>query len=153
MRPAPGPARRILIALVMASNIGGTATLIGDPPNLIIASRGDLSFNDFLIHLTPFIAVAFVAFVLLSRWLFRESFSYDPARVEAIMRIDERRAIRDQPFCVAAWQCSLWSFSGSFSARPSMSRRAWWPCSAPACSSWCPGRQPPTTWQRSSGRP
>ncbi|MET0712050.1 MAG: SLC13 family permease, partial [Jiangellaceae bacterium] len=84
-----------LIALVMASNIGGTATLIGDPPNLIIASRGDLTFNDFLIHLTPFIAVAFVAFVLLSRWLFRESFSYDPARVEAIMRIDERRAIRD----------------------------------------------------------
>ena len=84
-----------LIALVMASNIGGTATLIGDPPNLIIASRGDLSFNDFLIHLTPFIVVAFVAFVLLSRWLFRESFSYDPERVEAIMRIDERRAIRD----------------------------------------------------------
>jgi Na+/H+ antiporter NhaD/arsenite permease-like protein len=84
-----------LIALVMASNIGGTATLIGDPPNLIIASRGDLSFNDFLIHLTPFIVIAFAAFVLLSRWLFRESFSYDPERVEAIMRIDQRRAIRD----------------------------------------------------------
>jgi len=84
-----------LIALVMASNIGGTATLIGDPPNLIIASKGDLSFNDFLIHLTPFIVIAFAAFVLLSRWLFRESFSYDLERVEAIMRIDERRAIRD----------------------------------------------------------
>ncbi|MET0914787.1 MAG: SLC13 family permease, partial [Jiangellaceae bacterium] len=84
-----------LIALVMASNIGGTATLIGDPPNLIIASRGDLTFNDFLIHLTPFIVIAFAAFVLLSRWLFRESFSYDSERVEAIMRIDQRRAIRD----------------------------------------------------------
>jgi Na+/H+ antiporter NhaD/arsenite permease-like protein len=84
-----------LIALVMASNIGGTATLIGDPPNLIIASKGNLSFNDFLIHLTPFIVAAFAAFVLLSRWLFREAFTYDTDRVEAIMRIDERRAIRD----------------------------------------------------------
>jgi Na+/H+ antiporter NhaD/arsenite permease-like protein len=85
-----------LIALVMASNIGGTATLIGDPPNLIIASKGNLSFNDFLIHLTPFIVAAFAAFVLLSRWLFRDAFTYDPDRVEAIMRIDERRAIRDR---------------------------------------------------------
>ena len=89
-----------LIALVMASNIGGTATLIGDPPNLIIASRGNLSFNDFLIHLTPFIVVAFAAFVLLSRWLFRDSFTYDPDRVEAIMRIDERRAIRDRALLI-----------------------------------------------------
>jgi len=86
-----------LIALVMASNIGGTATLIGDPPNLIIASRGDLSFNDFLINLTPLIVIAFLAFVLLSRWLFRRSFTYDPERAEAVMRIDERRAIRDPP--------------------------------------------------------
>ena len=37
----------------MASNIGGTATLIGNPPNIIIASRAGLSFNDFLINLTP----------------------------------------------------------------------------------------------------
>src|SRR5688572_23232006 len=40
-----------LIAEVMASNIGGTATLVGDPPNIIIASRAGLSFNDFLVHL------------------------------------------------------------------------------------------------------
>jgi len=90
VRPEP-----FLIALVMASNIGGTATLIGDPPNIIIASRGDLSFNDFLVNLAPFVVIAFVVFVLLSRWLFRASFTYNPDRVEAIMRIDERRAIRD----------------------------------------------------------
>jgi Na+/H+ antiporter NhaD/arsenite permease-like protein len=42
-----------LLAEVFASNIGGTATLIGDPPNIIIASRGGLSFNDFLIDLAP----------------------------------------------------------------------------------------------------
>ncbi|WP_404819040.1 SLC13 family permease [Streptomyces phaeolivaceus] len=42
-----------LIAEVMACNIGGAATLIGDPPNIMIGSRADLSFNDFLIHMTP----------------------------------------------------------------------------------------------------
>jgi Na+/H+ antiporter NhaD/arsenite permease-like protein len=84
-----------LIAEVMASNIGGTATLIGDPPNIIIASRADLSFNDFLANLAPFIVVAFVVFLLLARWLFRRSFTYDPERAEAVMEIDERRAIRD----------------------------------------------------------
>jgi len=84
-----------LIAEVMASNIGGTATLIGDPPNIIIASRADLSFNDFLVNLAPFIVVVFVVFLLLARWLFRHSFTYDPERARAVMEIDERRAIRD----------------------------------------------------------
>ncbi len=60
-----------LIAEVFASNIGGAATLVGDPPNIIIASRGDLSFNDFLIHMTPIIAVLMVVFCVLCRWLFR----------------------------------------------------------------------------------
>ena len=44
-----------LIAEVMASNIGGAATLIGDPPNIIIASRSGLTFNDFLVHMTPLV--------------------------------------------------------------------------------------------------
>jgi Na+/H+ antiporter NhaD/arsenite permease-like protein len=51
----------------MASNIGGTATLVGDPPNIIIASRADLSFNDFLVHLAPFVIVLTAAFCLLCR--------------------------------------------------------------------------------------
>src|SRR4051794_11756018 len=42
-----------LIAEALASNIGGMATLVGDPPNIIIGSRADLSFNDFLLHLGP----------------------------------------------------------------------------------------------------
>ncbi|HMG29653.1 MAG TPA: ArsB/NhaD family transporter [Jiangellaceae bacterium] len=84
-----------LIAEVMASNIGGTATLIGDPPNIIIASRADLSFNDFLVNLAPFVVVAFAVFLVLARWLFRRSFTYDPERARAVMEMDERRAIRD----------------------------------------------------------
>ncbi|MDQ3663961.1 MAG: ArsB/NhaD family transporter [Actinomycetota bacterium] len=84
-----------LIALAMASNIGGTATLIGDPPNIIIASRSGLSFNDFLLNLGPLVVVLMGVFLVLIRWLFRSSFSYDAERAAAVMTLDERRAIRD----------------------------------------------------------
>jgi Na+/H+ antiporter NhaD/arsenite permease-like protein len=84
-----------LIAEVMASNIGGTATLVGDPPNIIIASRGGLSFNDFLIHLAPLIVVLMVVFCLLCRWLFRSAFTYDPDRAAEVMALEEREAITD----------------------------------------------------------
>ncbi|HEU5158148.1 MAG TPA: ArsB/NhaD family transporter [Streptosporangiaceae bacterium] len=84
-----------LIAEVMASNIGGTATLVGDPPNIIIASRGGLSFNDFLVHLAPLIVVLMVVFCLLCRWLFRSAFTYDPDRAAEVMDLVEREAITD----------------------------------------------------------
>ena len=57
--------------LAFASNIGATATLIGDPPNITIASRADLSFNDFRIHLTPIIVVLLAAFIGLCWLMFR----------------------------------------------------------------------------------
>ncbi len=84
-----------LIAEAMASNIGGMATLIGDPPNIIIASRSGLSFNDFLLNLGPLAVVLMGVFLVLIRWLFRSSFSYDAERAAAVMTLDERRAIRD----------------------------------------------------------
>ena len=91
---APVP---FLIAEALASNIGGTATLIGDPPNIIIASRGGLTFNDFLLNLTPIIVVLMVVFIGLCRMLFRSAFTYDPDRVAALMALDEREVIRDRP--------------------------------------------------------
>ena len=84
-----------LIAEVMASNIGGTATLVGDPPNIIIASRGGLSFNDFLVHLLPWVVFLMIVFCLMCRWLFRSAFSFDPDRVELVMSLNEREAIKD----------------------------------------------------------
>ncbi|GAA2113271.1 ArsB/NhaD family transporter [Actinomadura alba] len=84
-----------LIAEVMASNIGGTATLVGDPPNIIIASRGGLSFNDFLIHLAPLVVVLLVVFCLMCRWLFRWAFTYDPDRAASVMALEEKEAITD----------------------------------------------------------
>ncbi|WP_219464934.1 SLC13 family permease [Nonomuraea rhizosphaerae] len=89
------PAQPYLIAEVLASNIGGAATLIGDPPNIIIGSRAGLTFNDFLVHMAPVVVVVFVVFVLFTRLLFRKSFHYDPAHVAAVMALQERRAITD----------------------------------------------------------
>jgi Na+/H+ antiporter NhaD/arsenite permease-like protein len=86
-----------LVAEALASNIGGTATLIGDPPNIIIASRGGLSFNDFVLHLSPIIAVLLVVFVGLCRVLFRGSFVSDPQRAARVMALDEREAIHNTP--------------------------------------------------------
>ena len=54
------PAYPYLFAEIFASNIGGTATLIGDPPNILIGSQVGLSFNDFVFHLTPVIVVVMV---------------------------------------------------------------------------------------------
>ena len=89
------PAHPYLIAEVLASNIGGAATLIGDPPNIIIGSRAGLTFGDFLVHLTPIVVVIFVVFVASTRVLFRKSFRYNPEHVAAVMALQERRAITD----------------------------------------------------------
>jgi Na+/H+ antiporter NhaD/arsenite permease-like protein len=89
------PVAPYLIAEAMASNIGGTATLVGDPPNIIIASRGGLSYNDFLIHLAPIVVLLLLVFLAMCRWLFADAFRYDAERVSGVMALRERDAIRD----------------------------------------------------------
>lgn len=84
-----------LIAEVMACNIGGAATLIGDPPNIMIGSRAGLSFNDFLLHMAPISVLLIAVLVVLCRWMFRSAFSYDPKRAATIMAMRERDAISD----------------------------------------------------------
>jgi hypothetical protein len=85
---------------VLSSNIGGAATLIGDPPNIIIGSRAGLSFNDFLIHMGPIIVIELIVFTLLLPVLFRGSFTLDPGRVADVMSLNEREAIRDRRLLV-----------------------------------------------------
>ncbi|WP_267468248.1 ArsB/NhaD family transporter [Nocardia beijingensis] len=85
-----------LIAEVLASNIGGAATLIGDPPNIIIGSRAGLSFNTFLVNMAPIVLIALAVFTLLLPRLFRGSFDVDPARAADVMSLDESEAIRDR---------------------------------------------------------
>ncbi|MEV5764507.1 ArsB/NhaD family transporter [Micromonospora sp. NPDC052213] len=89
------PAAPYLIAEVLASNIAGAATLIGDPPNIIIGSRAGLSFNDFLMHMAPVTLLMFLAFLVLARVMFRRSFVHHPERFEAVRDMDARAAITD----------------------------------------------------------
>ena len=84
-----------LIAEVLSSNIGGAATLIGDPPNIIIGSRAGLSFNDFLVHMAPIVVIELAVFTLILPWLFRGSFTVDPERAAGVMELNEREAIQD----------------------------------------------------------
>ena len=84
-----------LIAEVLASNIGGASTLVGDPPNIIIASRAGLSFNDFLAHMTPIVLIVLIVFIALIPFIFRGSFDVDESRVADVMTLNEREAIRD----------------------------------------------------------
>jgi Na+/H+ antiporter NhaD/arsenite permease-like protein len=90
------PVIPFLIAEALASNIGGTATLVGDPPNIIIASRSGLSYMDFLVHLAPIVVVILIVFIAMSRFLFRHAFQADPERVRSVMELDEREAIEDR---------------------------------------------------------
>jgi anion transporter len=90
LRAAP-----FLIAEIFASNIGGTATLVGDPPNIIIASRAGLTFNDFLVHLAPIAVCLTGVLVVICRIMFRRDFVYDEDRANEVMELEEREAIRD----------------------------------------------------------
>jgi len=91
-----------LIAEIMASNIGGTATLIGDPPNIIIASRSGLTFNDFVVNLAPIVAVLLIVFIGMCWLMFRKQLSYDATRVERVLALNEREAIRDRVLLIKA---------------------------------------------------
>lgn len=86
-----------LLAEVFASNIGGTATLVGDPPNIIIGSRAGLSYLDFLVNLAPVVVVLLVIFVFLARWLFRHALVAHPERIAQVMSLDEREALEPGP--------------------------------------------------------
>ena len=91
-----------LLAEVFASNVGGTATLIGDPPNIIIASRAGLSFNDFALNLAPIVVVLLAALIGLCRLMFRSTFVYDSERAAEVMELDEREAISDPRLLVTS---------------------------------------------------
>jgi Na+/H+ antiporter NhaD/arsenite permease-like protein len=89
------PSWPYLISLVFASNIGGAATLIGDPPNIIIASRADLTFNHFLIHSAPVVLVMIGGLILLTRLLFRHHLGRE-IHPELVADLDPASAVHDR---------------------------------------------------------
>jgi len=89
----------MLIAQIMASNIGGTATLIGDPPNIMIGSAAKFGFLDFIVHLTPIAVIAFGAFAGIMVLQFRHELKAPADAAQRVAGLDESRAITDPKLC------------------------------------------------------
>lgn len=84
-----------LICLAISSNIGGTATLIGDPPNIMIATAGNLSFGSFITHVAPLVIVILAVFCLLATALFRKQLAVSEEKKARIMKLNEKGFLKD----------------------------------------------------------
>ena len=84
-----------LISCALASNIGGTATLIGDPPNIMIASKAQLEFMDFIYHLAPVVAVIMVFYLFAIKLIWGKGLKTRDELKKRILDMDERHAIKD----------------------------------------------------------
>ena len=85
-----------ILAQALAANVGGTATLIGDPPNIMIGSAANIDFNMFITHMGPTVAVSFVASLLLMKFLFRKDLKAQVQNLEHLMREDETIYLKDR---------------------------------------------------------
>jgi len=84
-----------IIAEIMSSNIGGAATLIGDPPNIMIGGETGLNFDDFIVNLLPLMVVVFIITVVILRFLFRKSLVSNEESKKLMLSFDEKKAITD----------------------------------------------------------
>lgn len=85
----------IILAEIFASNIGGASTLIGDPPNIMIASAANIDFVSFAYHMTPEVIVTFAASFLILKIMFRKDLKQKSENIEKLMQIDEKKEIKD----------------------------------------------------------
>ena len=89
-----------LITEILASNIGGTATLIGDPPNIIIGAKAGLSFMDFLRELTDVVLVIFLSAIGVLIFMFRKQLKSTPEKMEHIANLDNTKTITDKKLMI-----------------------------------------------------
>lgn len=85
-----------LVTEALLSNTGGVATLIGDPPNLLIGSAAGFSFNDFLVYSLPIVLISWGGALLLLGYLFRQELSQRPSNVQAVMQLNPAESLNDQ---------------------------------------------------------
>jgi Na+/H+ antiporter NhaD/arsenite permease-like protein len=85
-----------LIAEALLSNTGGVATLVGDPPNIIIGSAAGLSFNDFLVYSLPIVLVVWVITLFLLRFIMRHELAVPPKNMDAVMKLSPSEALDDK---------------------------------------------------------
>lgn len=85
-----------LLVVIFSSNIGGTATLIGDPPNILIGSAAGLSFMDFVKNLAPIVLVMFLAVIPFFYWRYKKRIQTEQKYMDNIMRLNEKESIKDK---------------------------------------------------------
>lgn len=81
---------------VLIANIGGTATLIGDPPNIMIGSAANLGFMDFIINLAPVVVVIFIVTMFLLKIIYKNAYACEEGKKKFVLTMDEHLAIRDK---------------------------------------------------------
>ena len=113
-----------LIAEALLSNTGGVATLVGDPPNVVIASAAGFTFNDFLTHSLPVVLIAWVAALLLLRYLFRAELAVSPRNAEAVLQLNPAESLDDpakakRALVVLGGAVLLFFFHGALNVTPS----------------------------------
>ena len=89
-----------LICEIVSSNIGGTATLIGDPPNIIIGSAANFSFMDFIQELTGVVFVILIAVIAFLALSFRKLLKADPEKILEVSKMDTSDSISDYPLMI-----------------------------------------------------
>ena len=114
-----------ILAQVLASNVGGAATLIGDPPNIMIGSAANIDFNSFIIHMGPTIFVSFSVSLVLLRILFRKDLRSQVHNFEELQKEDENKLIKDKvllkkSIVVLLFVVGLFVVHGSLHLEPSV---------------------------------
>ena len=89
-----------LMTQIFASNIGGTATLIGDPPNIMIGSQADLSFVDFVVNTGPAVVIIMVAVCVCFYALYGRKMQVAQEKMAGVMELDENKSIKDHSLLV-----------------------------------------------------
>jgi Na+/H+ antiporter NhaD/arsenite permease-like protein len=89
-----------ILAEVFISNIGGAATLIGDPPNIIIASKADLDFNSFLIHMAPMVLVVLAVIIPMLVLMFNKELRNNAEDRKNVMTLDASSFIQDKALLI-----------------------------------------------------
>lgn len=85
-----------LVTQVIASNVGGTATLIGDPPNIMIGSAADLDFNEFIIHLTPVVLMILPVSIITLYFIYKEKLNITQEAKQMLESIPLKGIITDK---------------------------------------------------------
>jgi Na+/H+ antiporter NhaD/arsenite permease-like protein len=85
-----------ILAQVLASNVGGTATLVGDPPNILIGSAANIDFSSFIINMGPTVGVSLFASLFILRFQFRKYLEQKPHNIEDLLSQDEKVLIKDR---------------------------------------------------------